>query len=766
MSRAPARRLAVLAGTLAVFGALAAAGGCQSGTPVGQPSVERVLIVSLPGVAWEDVRSGALPTLARLADHAAVADLSTRIGRRGASTTDAYLSIGAGTRALAPNVDVAVALDPDETYGGLRTEDILRRRLGRVPSGVAYLPVGAALDRNEASRFGAEPGRLGDLLAAAGVRRAVVANADAAEGFVSDEPPPDGAYARGAATALMGSDGVVPGGTVGRTLLREDPHAAFGRRLDHAAVLAAFDQAWAPPGRAVVLVEASDLSRASGYVARATPAQGRALRADVLRSTDDLLAALVARIDPERDALLVLSPVAPSGSPELAVALLQAPGVDAGLLRSATTRRDGYVQLADVAPTVLGLLGEDQPEEIEGRAFQVRAGGTRDRVDKLADEASAAAFRDHLMPIVVPLVIAALAVLVLAALLCARRARRDPAGRAGGVARLLVALALVALGVVPATFLVGHATAVVGSTAAYLAAVTAAAALTGFVWWRVEQRWAGAGALVATGAIVMLFVVDVVLGAPLQVNAVFGYSVAVAGRFAGLGNLAFALFGAATIVLAALLVDRLGRRGLPWAVGLLGSVVLVEGLPMLGADVGGVLSMVPAFGVTALMLAGRPVRLLHLVGLLGAAVGAVLLFALVDARRAPGARTHLARLAEHLLAGRWGPFLDSLTRRLQASFGDAELGAWALVVVLIAGTGAYVALVASGRLAPTGFLAQRHRPTAAAAAGLALLSAVGLVANDSSIAVPTTMLIVVAPIVVLRAMADLEARRALDMEAA
>jgi len=286
------------------------------------------------------------------------------------------------------------------------------------------------------------------------------------------------------------------------------------------------------------------------------------------------------------------------------------------------------------------------------------------------------------------------------------------------------------------------------------------------VWWRVEQRWAGAGALVATGAIVVLFVVDVVLGAPLQVNAVFGYSVAVAGRFAGLGNLAFALFGAATIVLAALLVDRLGRRGLPWAVGLLGSVVLVEGLPMLGADVGGVLSMVPAFGVTALMLAGRPVRLLHLVGLLGAAVGAVLLFALVDARRAPGARTHLARLAEHLLAGRWGPFLDSLTRRLQASFGDAELGAWALVVVLIAGTGAYVALVASGRLAPTGLLAHRHRPTAAAAAGLALLSAVGLVANDSSVAVPTTMLIVVAPIVVLRAMADLEARRALDMEAA
>ena len=89
------------------------------------------------------------PNLEAFVSDAAVGDLSTRIGRRRASTTDAYLSIGAGTRSLAPTVDVAVALDPDETYAGVRTADILERRLGRVPSGVAYLAVGAAIDLNE-----------------------------------------------------------------------------------------------------------------------------------------------------------------------------------------------------------------------------------------------------------------------------------------------------------------------------------------------------------------------------------------------------------------------------------------------------------------------------------------------------------------------------------------------------------------------------------------------------------------------------------------
>jgi hypothetical protein len=726
-----------------VLSAAALLSACGDGAEVGRRPVTRVLVVSLPGVTWGDVRDGALPTLHDLARHAAIGDLSTRIGRRGASTTDAYLSIGAGTRAIAPTVDVAVALDPDETYAGVRTSDILRRRLGRVPAGVAYLPVGAAIDRNATSSFGAEPGRLGDLLADAGVQRAVIANADAAEGFVSDEPPPDGAYARGAATALMGSDGIVPGGTVGRGLLADDPLAPYGRRLDLPAVLAAFDAAWDVPGRSVVLVEASDLSRAAGYAARSTPAQGRALRAEALARSDELLADIVARTDPATNAILDVSPVAAAAAPELAVALLQAPGVAGGLLRSSTTRRDGYVQLADVAPTTLALLGEDQPDEIEGRAFEVRPGRGRDRIAKLSDESVAAGFRDELMPIVVPTIIGALAVLGLATIV----------GRRRGLPwrGVLVPIALGALGVVPATFVLGRAQVLVDQVPAYLAALVAVAAAVGLAAWAVERRWPGTGPIAGTGAIVALISVDVLVGAPLQVNAVFGYSVAVAGRFAGLGNLAFALFGSATIVLTALIVDRHGRRGLPWACALLAAVVLVEGLPMLGADVGGVLSMVPAFGITALVLAGRRVRVLELLALGVAAGLVVLVCAFIDVARPPGSRTHLARLAEHLVDGRWGPFFDSLSRRLQASFGGAELAAWALVAALIVGVGAYVVLVAQGRIVPNGLLSRGHPPTTAAAAGLAVLASVGLVANDSSIAVPATMLIVVVPVLVVRA---------------
>lgn len=739
------RWAAPLVGLVVVLVLAAVAGARAPGRPVVDEPVDRVLVVSLPGVSWADVQGSDLPHLEAFVAEAAVGQLSTRIGRRGASTTDAYLTLGAGTRALAPPVDAAVALDPGETYAGISTHDVLLRRIGRVPDGIAYLAAGAAQRRNEEGPFGGEPGRLGELLERAEVGRAVVANADAAEGFPSDEPPPDGAYARSAVTMLMGAEGIVPGGAVGRRLLVTDPAAPFGRRLDHDAVLTAALEAWERWDRGVLLVEASDLARASAYRARATPAQGRALHADALRSSDELLGALLDQVAGPDDAVLVLSPVADGASPELAIVALRTPDSTGGVLRSATTRRDGYVQLADVAPTVLRLLGEETPDDVEGRPFEITPRPAGNRVAELSDDARAAAFRDGLMPVVVPIVIAFLAILVAIAWLVPSDRLRRLAGPG----------AHAALGVVPTTFALGQVSAVTGSTPGYLVALAVGAAVVGAATWAVDRWRPGLGTIAALAVVVALFAGDVLAGAPLQVNSVFGYSVAVAGRFAGIGNLAFALFAAAVVLLAALVVHRWGDRALPAVVVIFVSVVLLEGLPMLGADVGGVLSMVPAFLVAALILHGRQIGLRHAVAAAVVAAATVLSFAFIDAARPEGERTHLSRLAEHLVDGRASSFGDSLTRRLQASFGDAEGAAWLLVLTVVALVGAYVVLVSRGLVVPGRRSPRRPgwlegASATAALAGLAVLSVVGLVANDSSIAVPATMLIIVVPVALLR----------------
>jgi len=138
-------------------------------------------------------------------------------------------------------------------------------------------------------------------------------------------------------------------------------------------------------------------------------------------------------------------------------------------------------------------------------------------------------------------------------------------------------------------------------------------------------------------------------------------------------------------------------------------------------------------------------------------VAVLLGFALVDAARPADVQTHLARLAEHVLNGRWDTLGRSLSRRWEASLGGAELAAWITVGVAMVAALAYAALAALGRAGPRATRPVTHRPTLAAGAGLAVLAAVGLVANDSSVAVPFTMLIVVAPAAILQVVAPANA---------
>jgi hypothetical protein len=170
--------------------------------------------------------------------------------------------------------------------------------------------------------------------------------------------------------------------------------------------------------------------------------------------------------------------------------------------------------------------------------------------------------------------------------------------------------------------------------------------------------------------------------------------------------------------------------------------------------------MVPAFGVTGLVLAGRRIRGREVVALLVTTVLVLFAFALVDAARPPEVQTHLARIAEQVLDGRWETFSKNLGRRWQASLGGAELAGWITVASALAAALAYAGLVASGRMGPDAPRRLRHRPTLAAALGLAVLGIVGLVANDSSVAVPATMLIVVAPAVMLQHLGAGQAERA------
>lgn len=729
----------------AAVGLLVAAAFLAIAIPAGATSagaqrrqVDRVLIVSLPHVSWDDLDQVELPNLERFFEHAGLADLaprSTPVGLSGRETFlgDAYVALGAGTRSVGDGGKTdGEGLGVHEPFSPETAGEVFERRTGRTPHGeLVQLAIAQIVAQNDALPLDAEPGALGDALAAAGFSRAVIANGDGIE--PQGDPP---VYRRAAVSALMSSTGVVPQGRVAPELLEAQPSAPFGLRYDNRKVVAAFDDVWRP--RSVVLVEASDLVRMDAYRRYATSDQRDVLRAHALHRTDELFGDLVDKVDFEHDAVIVVGPAHETGTTTLTVAAMRAPGVEPGLLRSATTRRSGFVQLVDVAPTVLELVGVERPASMAGRPFESGSRGgstTAARIDGLVNADEAAQFiGDQVEPVAIAFVVGhALVALAMALWLTGRAPPFITTGR-------LQYAALALLGAIPAIYLARlvplHD---LGVAVYWLYVVGVALVLGGLYALAGRRRWFDA-LIVANGVTVGLLVLDVVSGSRLQINSALGNSPIVAGRFTGFGNLAFAVLSSSSLVLAVLLAIRIGgRRGTWVAAACLGGTIIAAGAPFWGSDVGGVLSMSPAFLVTIVLMLGWRFRIRTVILAAVATLVVITGFALLDLAREPDQRTHLGRLFETIGDEGWSGFSTVVERKLSANVASLTGTVW--IVAVFVGI-AFLAFLAWRALDELRSLAARFPQLRAAAIGAAVLLVVGLALNDSGIRVPALMLTV------------------------
>ena len=690
------------------------------------PRAERVFVFSLPTVSWAEANDFDLPHLAALLDESAIGGLSTRAVDRRTTAGDGYTTLNAGTRADgAPEFD-GLGFEVGEPYLGEPAEEIFTRRTGTpVDSGLFTMALPALEDSNDALDFGAEVGALGDALREGDAHPAVIATADG----TNEEART--VYARQAVIGLMDSEGLVPGGRVGDDLLEPDPEAPFGRRLDEQEVVTAFDAAWVD--RAVVLVEASDPVRADAYRILATPSQRVRQRRQALERSDQLLGRLLARVDPATDAVMVVGPYPATGSDHLTVAALRAPGVEPGLLKSAVTRRSGFVTMVDVAPTILSLLDIPRPDSMEGRRWERSGtGGTAaERREWLEQVNAEAEWRDDMVALVATLFVVAQLVLWIVAV----RALDKESGR-GRQAVEVASLAVLA--VLPLTYIAGAFPFHEWGAPAFWAYLIGGGALLGIAAQRLLRAWPADPLLGILFLMLGVLCIDVLVGAPLQLNTVFGYTPTVAGRFAGLGNLAFAQLAAAATILTGLLASRIGgRRGIAVALGLLGAVLVIDASPFWGSDVGGALTLVPTLaGVAAVLLGIRiRVRTAILVGLGTLAVFLVAGF--IDLARPEESRTHLGRLFEDIGANGFDAFETVVIRKLGANVTILASSEWTLMLPVVFAFILYLIWRAPGRLQRLQEVIPQER---AARVGFVIAATLGFALNDSGIAVPGLML--------------------------
>ena len=722
------RAVAVGLGLSATLAAAPAA--AQDDEPV--PADRRVVIIAIPGLTWEDVNDEDVPNLRALLDSSAVANASLRVQRLATPAGEGYATLGAGTRAVA-SVDLAgLAFGREERFGIGTAADELSRQLGEPAEGeVLHLGWHELERENRSSDFEATLGELGQALADAGIDRGVVANAD------GDDPLVTEYLHREAALALADYDGVVPCGDVSSALLIDDPAAPFGRRLDAARVLDTFRRCSTPSS--VVLVEASDLRRADAYGDRVPSRRDSAVRARALAATDALVGSLVADLDAQRDAVVVLAPSVAS-KPRLAVLGVRAAEYEPGLLVSGSTRQDGHVTLADVTATVASLAGAPIDEgALEGRRVEVGStgGSAADRRDRLEDVDAAARFRDRMITPVAGVYIAAVCLLAMASLLVLSRRQRS---------RPLEQVALCLLAVTPMTYLAKPFPFHEWGPVAYAGFVAGGAAVLGAIYARVGRSWLHPLA-VAYAVVVLVITANVVLlHSGLQLNTVFGDSPIVAGRFNGVNNVMFAQLFVGTTALAAILIDRVpGRRGRVLLVLLLAAIVLINAAPMWGADVGGTLAAVPAFALIGSRLGGWRIRWRTALLWGSVAVAVVVALGLLDLTRDSTDQSHLGRLFERFGSDGIEGISTVVERKITINLRSLQGSVWRFILVPVIIGAVLAAWRAPGRLRD---LANRFPSLPAVLPGVVVGLVLGYALNDSGIAVPGMMLAVMVPAVV------------------
>jgi hypothetical protein len=504
-----------------------------------------------------------------------------------------------------------------------------------------------------------------------------------------------------------------------------------------------------------------DLGQIQG---RGQPASER-----VLASTLDHQLAEIAAELPPSTLLLVTAPGAaagtgqgqtPAGPPHLMSAVVTGPGFADGLLDSSATRRPGIVTLTDLTPTVAAWLGSTVPAGTVGA--QITRG---DRGDLDSTIASLIA-RDNAEQVwisthgwfFIGYAVADVLAFGLAALLFwgqanERRRRRAQCWRTAGIVGAAVPLGSYLANVVPWWQMAHPAWWLYGLTVAWTL-VAAAAALAGP--WR--RHPLGPFGAICTATLALL-AVDVIAGSRLQLDAPFGLSLLVSGRYYGIGNDALGVYCVSALVAAAWLAGVVGlrrssgpgRQGLSVlvaaAVGLL--AVVASGWPGFGAKVGGTIALVPCLLLLAAWLAGVRMGSRWAVPVAVSGVVVFLAFAVVS-YFVPGAGvSDMGTFAGNLLHGRGGELLE---RKISANVGSLTLNVFSWLIPV-------AAVVAAAALWRPVTL--RLRTLAAAFAALPVLRIVawltwlvlviGWFADDSGVIVPAVALPFAVPLTVAMA---------------
>jgi len=732
------RRQLLATATAAVVFAGLVIGALVSGTSAGtasaggtkNPAVSNdltgsIVVIGAGGLSWSDVSARATPALWSLLRDGATANLTIRSVHANTCPVDGWLTLSAGEQA--GDVDAQDGGRLDQGSAAKPACQALPDQLtaGVVPRWDEYLEAAAA------TGFDASLGLLGDQVASHG-------------GCIQAVGP-------GAALGAARGDGIVD---------RYRPY-------DQSSLAAALASCPATLIDVGAVRDPADVDPQDGFRPTTTRAQQVAM-------LDTRVAAVLKAAPSGTD--VVLASLADAGVTErLRLVAVSGPRFGAGTLESTSTRQPGLVQLADLTPTILEHLGIPRPPSLGGSPLEfVPSDGNSeqsalDRLRPLLDDDEAShEVRRLVEPFFYGWGLLQVALYLIAAVLWRRgwgslpRHGSSSSSERRQLLRITRSLAIVAATVPVSTFLANLLpwwrfpmpfVSVVASVAVFATAISVLALLGP---WR---RHLFGPLVVVCGVTMAVLAADVMTGSRLQLSSLLGLQPVVGGRFYGMGNVTFALFATATLMLCTAVGNHLVQVQQPQiaaaAVATIGLVaVIVDASPAWGSDLGGPPALLPA--VILLVLTILRIKLTWRRWLaIGGGIGAFLvLLSLLDWLRPAESRSHLGRFVQTALdGGAW----NIITRKLDQNISLLLSNPLSLLIPVGLALLAYLLARPSSRAArPLHQSFERVRLLRPGLIAVLVMWVIGFALNDSGTAIPAVGALLAIPLVIAIALTTLE----------
>lgn len=621
----------------------------------------KVILINMNRTSLEDMLS--IDALNKKLNKEGYIGLMNIRGDRGTDDRRSYAAIGAGGKVTMPSQSLINFEEVNKDNGVA-----YKAETGHNPKKINDMTINYSLSENlENGSYGSKLGSLGQTLADKKIKTSVIGNADKVN---------NGELLKNRNIALMAMDNIgrVESGNVDNINIKDNT-MPYGMRTDYDKLKNETKKFY--DDSEVVFIELGDTYRLDEYKNYLNDKTYKNMKNKIYKNIDSYLKEVFKTVN-ENDTVYIMStfPSKKDYKEQKRLSpIIKFEGSGKGVLRSATTRRDGVVGNIDIGVDILSKFGIENPQMVGKKLIKV---DKKDNINFINHEfekmVSMIGIRSTIVNTSVGIV--AVAGVIATILLLFFRDKLPKKEMIFSILKEFLKLGIL----IPLVFIVSPIFnfSTKGSITMGILGTLVAFYIIGKKLFKDDIAYMGFFSILT----IIVIVIDSMFGTHLMQNNIMSYDAIIGARYYGIGNEYEGITIGCAIFALSVLVNY---KKIPnWFVVVLALIILItSAYPSMGANVGGSISESVAYVLFILLIFDAKMDLKKYILLALVPVIIVFLFAALDI--VSKSQSHLSVFVNQIMVDGPGAVIQTFVRKIQMNIDIATSNVFIIIVFVIVG---------------------------------------------------------------------------------